>query len=137
MIFDNLKKDRIQAMKDGRKNVSGLLGVVIGDSSKDDKNPSDDVVLATIKSFLKKIGEVLQAVECGSPDYQKYEAEKEILEAYLPQQLSVEGLKSAIGYAIADGATNLGGVMKYLVTNHKDRYDGKVASQLAKEAFSV
>lgn len=138
MLFDKLKKDRIQAMKDGKKSVSGLLGVVIGDSSKNDKDPSDDVVLATIKSFLKKIDEVLQAVECGSPDYQKYYAEKEILDAYLPQQLSIEGLRTAVKYAVEfDGATNMGAVMKYLVANHKDRYDGKLASQMAKEILNV
>jgi len=137
MLFEKLKADRIQAMKDKDTLKKGLLGVIIGDSSKDDKNPDDTIVLAILKSFLKKNAQA--QVDVGEANMEELYLddlvkEEKIIESYLPQQLTVEGLRTAVKYAVEfDGATNMGDVMKYLKANHEGRYDGKLASQMAKE----
>ena len=46
--------------------------------------------------------------------------------------MSAEDLKAAI---TKSGATNIGEVMKYLKANHDGQYDGKLASQVAKEVI--
>ena len=130
----------MQAMRDKKPTVSGLLGVLIGDASKQDKNPDDATVLATIKSFLKNNAKLQEDCKSVGNTYgiAVAEIEVEILSAYLPKQLTLDGLRTAVKYAIEfDGATNLGQVMKYLKTNHEGRYDGKAAKDLAEEILNV
>lgn len=56
--------------------------------------------------------------------------ELEILEAYLPQQLSEEKIREIIGSLTL---TNMGEIMKYFKTNFDGQYDGKLVSNIAKE----
>ena len=56
--------------------------------------------------------------------------ELEILEAYLPQQLSEEKIREIIGSL---ALTNMGEIMKHFKTNFDGQYDGKLVSNIAKE----
>jgi len=138
MLFDQLKKDRIQALKDKQVIKKDVLGVVIGDAAKEDKNPSDEKVIATIKKILKGVEElkehILKAGAIETHDtYIQCEIEREVLESYLPKQLNRSGIEIAIKAAINLGENNIGSIMKYLKENYAGRYDGKLASEVAKE----
>ena len=52
MLFEKLKNDRITAFKLKENIKKDLLGCVIGESSKDNKNPEDSKVISVIKKFI-------------------------------------------------------------------------------------
>ena len=64
------------------------------------------------------------------------ETEAKILSGYLPAEVSAEELRAAIAEAIAGGAAQMGPLMKALRDQFGARLDGKVASELAREALS-
>ncbi len=65
------------------------------------------------------------------------EAEARILDSYLPAALSEDELRAAIGEQVAAGVVQMGALMKALKDRFGARLDGRVASQLVKEAFAA
>lgn len=144
MLIEQMKKDRIGAMKDIDPIRKNLLSTLIGDASKQDKNPSDEKVIATIKSFLKNIQKSID--ECNEKgikipeemDFQ-YHIETLILEGYLPKQLTETEIRKIITCDIihvtrlAENPLKLGDVMSHFSKNYKGLYDGSLVSTIAKE----
>jgi uncharacterized protein len=60
------------------------------------------------------------------------ETEIKILQRYLGDQLSEQELEQVIEKLISGGATQLGSIMGGLTKDYKGRFDGKVASEIAK-----
>ena len=62
-------------------------------------------------------------------------AEMNIMEAYLPKQLSEQEIRDVIFGKIvqSDVPCNMGIVMKYFKDNYSGQYDGKMVSVIAKE----
>ncbi|MHB8383224.1 MAG: GatB/YqeY domain-containing protein [Candidatus Binataceae bacterium] len=65
------------------------------------------------------------------------EAEAKILAGYLPPELAVAEVSAAINEIIAGGATQMGVVMKSLRERFGAQLDGKVASDLVKQALAA
>lgn len=135
MLMERIKKERIQAMKDGETLKKNLLSTLIGDACKEVKEPDDASVMATIRKFIKGCDEISTVVECGSPDYQKCEAEKEILLDYLPNQMTEKEIILSIGVAKSVGCSDMGSIMKFFTLNLTGKYDGKLVSKLVKESL--
>lgn len=143
MLFEKIKADRIQAMKDKDTLKRDLLGVLVGEASKDDKNPDDTKVIAVIRKFIKNAQE-LQVKAAGASESTVYinKAYQEItiLESYIPKQLSAEAIKKAIEYMITLGEVEkspkaMGLVMKALGEKYPGQIDGKIASAIVREAL--
>ncbi len=64
------------------------------------------------------------------------EAEAKILAEYLPAEVSADDVRAAVAEIIAGGASQMGPVMKALRDRFGARLDGKLASELAKEALA-
>jgi uncharacterized protein YqeY len=103
---------------------------------------TDQELLQAVNSQAKlrkeSIGEFKKA---GRDDLAaKEEAELEILKDYLPEELSEEEIKKMIDDAVseagASGPKDMGSVMKLLMPKTTGRADGKLVSQLVKEALS-
>lgn len=62
-------------------------------------------------------------------------AEMNVMEEYLPKQLSEQDIRDIIFGRIvqSDVPCNMGIVMKYFKENHNGQYDGKMVSTIAKE----
>ena len=54
------------------------------------------------------------------------------LQAYLGEQMSADDLKRLITQLVSDGADSLGKIMGELNKAHKGKFEGKVASEIAK-----
>lgn len=152
-LFDQIKKDRITAIKEKNDVAKNLLGCVIGDSSKMDKEPSDEFVISIIKKFMKGVEDSRKitfedyekkvfdteedALEYGEKIAifsNKTESEIGILESYLPKQLDEQEISGIIRKIyIPDQHTKLGDIMKFFKDNYKGRYDGALVSKIAKE----
>lgn len=66
----------------------------------------------------------------------KLEAEIAVLEEFLPQMLSEERLESILeDFKSSNEGASMGLAMKHLKESYQGQYDGKVASQLAKQIF--
>jgi uncharacterized protein YqeY len=129
-LFEQIKAERIEAMKNKNTIKKDLLGCVIAEASKEDKIPSDEKVLGTIRKFIKGSKEVQQAVECGSPDYKKAFEEEEILECYLPQQIDEGTIRNIFKL---NTFANINKAMGYFKANYAGQYDGALVSKIAKE----
>jgi uncharacterized protein YqeY len=64
------------------------------------------------------------------------EAEAKILAGYLPPELPIEEVSAAVNEIIAGGATQMGAVMKALRERFGAQLDGKLASDLVKQALA-
>ena len=51
-LFDKLKEDRIAAFKAKETIKRDLLGVLLGESSKESKEPDDIKIIATIRKLV-------------------------------------------------------------------------------------
>ena len=74
----------------------------------------------------------------GRPELEERErAEQQILEAFLPEQLSddevVKVVEEAISATGASGPKEVGKVMAHVMGKHKGRVDGSTVSRLARE----
>ncbi|GAB4429325.1 MAG: GatB/YqeY domain-containing protein [Turneriella sp.] len=140
MLFERLQKESLEARKARDTVRAGVLTTAIAQVKAiaiDDghRAPNDADVLKVVRQFLKACEENLALAAQGKMDAaraEQFKVEKEVLLSFLPQQMSADDLKAAIAKS---GASNIGEVMKYLKANHDGQYDGKLASQVAKEVI--
>jgi len=96
-------------------------------------------VIPVVTKFLKNATEtrdVLAKASDAGDRLQVTEREIGILSGYLPKQMSDEDLRKAIEHFVKHNpGAGMGGVMKFLKDEHAGTYDGKKASQIAKEVL--
>ena len=66
---------------------------------------------------------------------EKEDAEVEILEAYLPEQLDDDAVRAIIREIVDDGADQMGPLMGRLMPKIRGRFDGKRAQALVRETL--
>jgi uncharacterized protein YqeY len=101
--------------------------------------PLDDAgVLGVIASEVKRRRDSVEQYKAGSRQdlADKEEAEIKILQAWLPQQLTLEELRARVDAAIAQtsakGPKDMGAVMKALLPEVQGRAEGKTVSDMVK-----
>jgi len=144
-LRERIDGDIKDAMKSGAKDkVSALrmLAASLKNKEIDKRRPlTDDEVVETVRSLIKQRKDSIeQFAKGGRQDLvDKETAEVAVLEVYLPQQLSreeVEALvREAIGQTGAQGAKDMGKVMKALIPLLGGRADNKLVSELVKHAL--
>ena len=153
-ILDKIKADQLIARKEKSAIKAQVLTTLLGEldtgAKRDGKIPGDTEVLALIQKFIKNIDETIKAMgtltieTVSSPKTVQLLIETQILESYLPQQLTEDELRVIIDDCIMQEqcggdlskGTSMGAVMSYLKIKYSGRYDGKVASQISKELCS-
>lgn len=136
-LLEQIRADQLTARKAGNKAAASLLTTLIGEATKVSAEEfkkgqteiTDGKVVAKIKSFAENAKQTLAVAPADRKD--DIQAEIDILEGYLPQQLSEEDLTKVIGAWKADGL-NLGQIMANLKAEYEGRYDGKLASSIAR-----
>lgn len=144
MLIDTIREDRLKALKAKDEKKKNLLGVLIGDACKDEKQPDDTTVIRFVKKFIENARENLRMLESGSgssPGREDAQREIDILTEYLPSQLTGDSLIDAIRKVIELESieplpSNMGKVMKAMGVHHAGGYDGKEASELVKGILS-
>lgn len=101
--------------------------------------PLDDAgVLGVIASEVKRRRDSVEQYKAGNRQdlADKEEAEIKILQAWLPQQLTLEELRARVDAAIAQtsakGPKDMGAVMKALLPEVQGRAEGKTVSDMVK-----
>jgi len=141
-ILERVREDSRTAMKEGDRERASSLRLVLDALQQDAKlGKGDDV--AVLQRERKKRLEAAEAFrEGGRADQAEAEArEAEMIEAYLPAQLSDEELADLVGAAVEEaGATEqreMGQVMSILMPRVGGRADGKRVSAAVRERLGA
>lgn len=141
-----LAEDLKTALKTGdrlRTSVLRLLCALIKNREIEKRGELDDaeIIQAVVSSCKLRKEAIEQYVKGGRGDLaEKEQAELALLESYLPPPLSREELQRKIEEALmaaqASSLKDMGKVMALLMPAISGRVDGKVASQMVKDALS-
>jgi uncharacterized protein YqeY len=91
----DLKKAMFAAMKAKNTTEKEILRVALGEITKTGEEPNDADVQAILRKIIKSNREALSATEDANQK-ETLEAEISVLDAFLPQALSVEQIKEAL-----------------------------------------
>lgn len=145
VLRERIDADTKDALKSGAKDkVSTLrmLNAALKNKQIDKRRSlTEEEVVETVRSLIKQRRDsVEQFAKGGRQDLvDKETAEIAVLEIYLPKQLSREELDAMVREAItqtgAQGTKDMGKVMKALIPMVGGRADGKLVSELVKNAL--
>ncbi len=95
---------------------------------------TDEQAMQVLQREIKKLRDAIDFAKNAGRDemIEKNTAEVAIVQKYLPEQLSAEELKALISSLVAGGADSMGKIMGELNKTHKGKFEGKMASELAK-----
>jgi uncharacterized protein YqeY len=141
-ILEQVQEDVRTAMKSGERDRAAALRLVVDALQQDAKLGKGDEV-AVLQKERKKRLEAAEAYRDGGraeqADVEKSEAE--LIEAYLPEQLSDEELDELVSAAIDEtGASEqkqMGEVMSAVMPKVGGRADGKRVSQVVRERLGA
>lgn len=132
-LFQKVKGDRMDAMRSRNSVVKSILTTLVGEleglAKRNNTDVTDEMVVQLAKKFQFSNSETIKRLRDVSA-ITNLKDENRALEKYLPKQLSEDELRNVI---TSLSATNIGQVMKHLKGEYAGRYDGRLASALAKE----
>lgn len=135
-LKEKINKDYIEAFKAKNVVAKNLLSVIKGEIQTIEKNTgvenlSDEDVTKILNKSVKSLKETLSSLS-ETEKISATQTELQIVESYLPKQLSVEEIQSKIDALVASGVKNLGQIMKEFSSLPADK---KVVSELAKKSI--
>ncbi len=141
----SIDEDVKRALKSGEKDKLStlrMLNAALKNKQIDKRRPlTEEEVMETVRSLIKQRKDSIEQFSKGGRQdlVDKETAEVKFLEVYLPQQLSREEIEAMVRDAIAQtgaqGAKDMGKVMKALIPVIGGRADGKLVSELVKHAL--
>lgn len=141
MLIDQIRADMMRARQGTDAVAKSLLVTLYSEAlrvGKDKRNgaTTDEEVIGVIRKFAVNVEETERLLQARGQHTQAQRRELEILTAYLPTQMTPEGLETAVRVIVSElgvsGAKAMGAVMAELKTRHAGTYDGKLASQVVK-----
>lgn len=141
-MVEKLKQDMIEAMKAKDKDRLTTIRMIKGDLDKEhiDKKReiNDDLLIEVVNRGIKQRKDSIAEFEKGGRNdlIEKTQAEIEILQSYLPAQLSEEEVSLIIDEAFQivnpEGPRDMGKIMKEVQPKLKGRADMKKVSEIIK-----
>jgi uncharacterized protein YqeY len=141
-ILEQVQEDVRTAMKAGERERAAALRMVV-DALQQDAKLGDGDEIAVLQRERKKRLEAVDAYREGGRGEQAEveQTEAQLIEAYLPEQLSDQELGALVSDAIEEtGATEqrqMGQVMSAVMPKVGGRADGKRVSQVVREALGA
>jgi len=127
-LIETISADFMTAYKAKEMEKKDFLGVLKTEVTKESKTPEDSTVIAKIKSMIKS-AEGTNSLS---------ETELEILNIYLPKQLTNEDLTKIVADYISENENaNMGQIMGFLKGSYNGQYDGRLASNVVKELLKL
>ena len=141
-MVEKLKQDMIEAMKAKDKDRLTTIRMIKGDLDKEhiDKKReiNDDLLIEVVNRGIKQRKDSIAEFEKGGRNdlIAKTQAEIDILQNYLPEQLSEEEVIAIIDEAFQvvnpESARDMGKVMQEVTPKLKGKADMKVVSEIIK-----
>ncbi|GEM_PF-126547 len=143
LLKAKLQNDLMAAMKVADKlRVLTLRGVLteITRLEKDVRRPAtEQEIVQLLKRERARRDEAIEFARKGGRQdlLEQNQNEAKILDEYLPSLLEPDEVRAAIRSQIASGISQIGPIMRALRDEFGARLDGKMASQLVKEALGT
>lgn len=139
-VTDTVRQDLVSAMKAGEKDRVGTLRMILSELQKAAKEGSDDEVAVLRRERKRRLDSASAFRDGGREEMAAAEeAEAEIIDAYLPAELSDDELRAIARDAAAEtGAASpqdMGKVMKAAMPRVAGRADGKRVSSIVQEVL--
>jgi uncharacterized protein YqeY len=141
-ILEQVQEDVRSAMKAGEREKVSALRLVVDALQKDQKLGDGDETAVLQKERKKRIEAAEAFRDAGRGEQADAEqSEAELIETYLPEQLSEDELGELVDAAIAEtGASDqsqMGQVMSAVMPKVGGRADGKLVSQVVREKLGA
>jgi uncharacterized protein len=142
LVKEKLQDDLKLAMKAGDKlRIMTLRGALteITRLEKDVRRPANgDEIVQILKRERARRDETIEFARKGGRQdlVEQNQTEAQILDGYLPTAIGPDEINAAISSQLAAGASQIGPIMKALRDQFGARLDGRVASELVKQALS-
>jgi uncharacterized protein YqeY len=145
-IIDHIDQDLIEALKGGNKQkvtvLRGLKSDIKYRQIETREELTDEQVTEVLASSAKKRRESIEQYgAAGRQDLvDKEKFELDVIQGYLPEQLSEDELRTLVTGAIAESGAespkDMGKVMKILMPRIKGKADGKLVNKLVSEILA-
>jgi uncharacterized protein YqeY len=141
-ILEQVQDDVRSAMKARERQRVGQLRMIVYALQAEEKEGKGDEIAALQRERKRRLDAAEALREGGRMDQADSEAaEAELIEGYLPEQLSDDELSELVASAVeetgASGTKDMGGVMKVLMPKVGGRADGKRVSQAVREKLGA
>ncbi|EHN12733.1 hypothetical protein PAI11_04270 [Patulibacter medicamentivorans] len=139
-ITEQVKSDVTTAMKAGDRARVQALRLLLSELQKDAKEGKGDEIAVLRRERKRRLESAETYKDAGRGELEAGErAEAELIDGYLPQELSDDDLRARVAAAVAEsGASSpkdMGAVMKLVMASVGGQADGKRVSALVREAL--
>ena len=139
-IAEQIKTDLTGAMRAGEKHKVGALRLVLSELQKAAKEGADDELVVLRRERKRRLEAARAFREAGRDDLAAgEEAEGELIDGYLPAELSDDELQQIVAQAIeqsgAQSPKDMGAAMRAAMAVVDGRADGKRVSGLVQAAL--
>jgi uncharacterized protein YqeY len=147
MIKERLSEDLKSAMKQGNSDLVGTLRFLLSQIQNEeiknrgtggDGTLSDEAVITVLKGELKRRNESIEMFRDGKREDLVAQEEKavSIIKKYVPAELSREEVIKVVSKLKESGLGDFNTLMKSAMAELKGKADGKVVSEVVKEALN-
>ena len=134
-LMDKVNSDIKEAMKAKQQSRLDALRMLKAEFIKNNTavKPTDE--MSVVVGHAKRLSDSLELYAGNAEATDKIKAELAVIQEYLPKALEESEVIEMINQIKANGAKDMGAVMKELQPQIKGRFDGKRASDLVKAAL--
>lgn len=137
-FLKQLSQTMKESMVNKDKTMTSITRIVKTEITKASKDKCIDETevdfLPVLKSTKKKLLEEIESLEKASRDCNEQKRQLEWVESFIPAPMTEEEAKSTIESYLKNGGTkDMKGMIGCLKEVFADRFDGKIASQIAKK----
>ena len=139
MVKERITKEINDAMKSGDKLRVSVLRMVLADIINIEKSGKDFKHIDIIRGYAKKLKKAIEEYKRLhlQDKIVSFNEELEIVEEFLPKQMSDEELKKVVIELLdSEKPGDMGTAMKLVMGKYKEVADGKKVQALVKEVFS-
>ena len=139
MVKERITKEINDAMKSGDKLRVSVLRMVLADIINIEKSGKDFKHIDIIRGYAKKLKKAIEEYKRLhlQDKIVSFNEELEIVEEFLPKQMSDEELKKVVIKLLdSEKPGDMGAAMKLVMGKYKEVADGKKVQALVKEVFS-
>jgi len=141
-LIERVQADAVTALKAGDRERAGALRLIVSELQKAEKDGGADEVEVLQRERKRRLESAQAYRDAERADLASSEqSEAELIESYMPQQLSDDELHAIVGDAVAQsGASSpkeMGKVMAAVMPQVKGRADGRRVSAAVQEKLTA
>jgi len=139
MMKGRITEEIKDAMRSGEKRRVSVLRMVLADIINFEKSGKEFKQIDVVRGYAKKLKKTIEEYERLhlQDKIESYNEELEIVEEFLPKQMSDEELKVVVTQLLdSEKPGDMGMAMKLVMGKYKEVADGKKVQALVKEIFS-